>query len=193
MDVPEHIQRILAYDRLFRSQLLYQAISLEGVVDEIIAWHFCPDPMKHGLFMALLFREGEIGFAKKIRILRRLHRASYPDLDEPFKFLLKRLELLRELRNKFAHSRLVMPDEAPPADKAEGVRLGYLKASGEWVEEYVARSTVDQQVKEHANDLWVARRLQLIIEGRVTGKPDPEKEVLLINFVRWLKGKNECP
>jgi hypothetical protein len=193
MDVPAHIQRTFAYDRLFRSQLLYHAIALEGVVDEIIAWHFCPDPAKHGLFFASLFREGEIGFAKKIRILRRLFRASYPDLDEPFRFLLKRLEILRELRNKFAHSRLVLPDEAPPAEEADGVRLRYLKANGEEAEELVARSAVDQQVKEHANILMVGLWLRVIIEGRATGSADPKKEADLVDFVRWLKQRIEQP
>ena len=102
VDVPANVQIVLAYDRLFRSQVLYEAIALEAVLDRIIAWHFCPDQTKHGLLFTLIFREGEIGLGKKIRMVAKLLRHSYSDLKDTFGFVIKRLDVLRKLRNKFA-------------------------------------------------------------------------------------------
>lgn len=147
VDVPKHIQVILEYDRLFRSHLLYEAIALENLVDKMIAWYFSAEESKHALMFSLVFREGEIGFSVKIQILRKLLKKAYRDLQPAFGYLPKALDELRVLRNKFAHSEVVLPDDPPEAGSADGVTLRYLR-DGTKVEEFIPRAVVDRQMEK---------------------------------------------
>lgn len=192
MEVPKHIELVLAYDRLFRSQIIYEAIDLEGFVDKMIAWYFCPEKAKHGLLFASLFREGELGLSKKLRILKRLLVASHPDLLKVGGFWIKKLDKLRDLRNKFAHGKLVLPDDPPPAEKAEGVSLRWPKPNGEEAEEFISKTFIDRWVSE-CRHLGVAGLcLELIVEKRETGNVDPKQEdalITLIGAIQKLVGK----
>jgi len=131
VDVPKHVQVILEYDRLFRSHVLYEAIDLESRVDKMIAWYFSPDESRHALMFSFVFREGEIGFSTKIQILRKLLRKAYPDLQQAFGWFPKALDQLRVLRNKFAHSAVVLPDNPPAAEMADGVTPTPLRGSAD--------------------------------------------------------------
>lgn len=175
VDVPKHIQIILEYDRLFRSHLLYEAIELEGRLDKIIAWHFCSDEAKHGLLFSLVFREGEIGFSAKIQVLRKLLKNAYPDLKDAFGYMASALHRLRALRNKFAHSQVVLPNDPQAVEEATGVTLKYFK-DGREVEEFVSREAVDRQMEECKYLGVVAVILELLIEKRSCGTASPEEE-----------------
>lgn len=185
-EVPRHIEIVLAYERLFRSQIISEAIALESVVDEIVAWHFCADDRKHPLLFTLIFKEGEISFGKKIRILAKLLRQCYPDLKSTFGTLPKRLDALRSLRNKLAHCDVVLPDEPASPGAAEGVTLRYFK-DGEQVEEFIARRQVDRTVAECRYLQVMALALRVMIQGRATGERRIDQEEGLIAVAEVLK------
>jgi len=186
VDVPKHIEFILTYDRYFRSQILYEAIALEASVDRIIARHFCPDEAKHGELVSFVFQEGEIGFNKKIRIVENLLKHSYPELKQAFGFLPKRLHALRELRNQFAHSEVVLPESPPPPEKAEGITLRHIK-NGRVIDEFVSRDKVDALVNESNYIHLAAILLEMLIRKRVTkqlAEFDQEDIIRLVEAVR---------
>jgi hypothetical protein len=184
-DVPKHVEIILRYDRVFRSQILYEAIALEAVLDSIIAQYFCPDKAKHPAFVSFIFQEGEISFGKKIRMVANIMKHSYPDLKEAFGFLPKRLDVLRQLRNKFAHSEVVLPEAPPPPERAEGVTLRYIKR-GALVEEFVSRGEIDDLVKECFDLHIVALLLAILVGKRATEQAEPEEEKAFISVARAL-------
>jgi hypothetical protein len=72
---PEEFQRrvekTFEYDRLVRSHAIYEAMSAEDQIQNIIAKHFCPDQNKHLSFIAWLFVSTEVGFRKKLKFWRR--------------------------------------------------------------------------------------------------------------------------
>lgn len=175
VDVPKHIQVILEYDRLFRSHLLYEAIALENLVDKMIAWYFSAEESKHALMFSLVFREGEIGFSVKIQILRKLLKKAYRDLQPAFGYLPRALDELRVLRNKFAHSEVVLPDDPPEASIADGVTLRYLRG-GTKVEEFIPRAVVDRQMEKCEFLQVVAIVLSILIEKRSRGTASAEEE-----------------
>jgi hypothetical protein len=95
--IADDVRIALDYERLFRSQIISDAADAEASVDRLIAWHFCPDRAKHGLFFALMFREGEIFLSTKLKIAKKLLRRYHPDLADRGAFWITGLNRLREL------------------------------------------------------------------------------------------------
>ena len=193
-EVPRHIEIVLGYDRAFRSQIIYEAIALESLLDGIIAWHFCSDATKHPLLFTLIFKEGEISFGKKIRMLSKLLKQCYPDLKPTFGALPKRLNALRELRNRFAHSEVVLPDEPPPPDSAAGVTLRYFR-DGALVDEFIQKTRIDAIVADCMYLHVMALALQTMIKGRATGERREDQEQGLMAVAEVLKKRlvNKTP
>ena len=118
-------------DQRLRSRIIYNAILVENVIDRIIATHFCREADQKILFASLIFREGQVTFSRKIIILEKLLKSAYPDLHRECKWIIKKIDQIREIRNDFAHS----PTEVPLEDAIkhaqgnpiEGITLASLK------------------------------------------------------------------
>src|SRR5207253_8398770 len=76
----KYIQMLFEHDRVVRSHVIYEATAIEGLIENIVAWHFCPDPDKHLSFTALMFITAEVSFSKKIEIIGKVLENSYPDI-----------------------------------------------------------------------------------------------------------------
>lgn len=103
------IEKIHEFDRNLRSRIIYQVIEIESNIEQIIAWHFCREESQHILFISLMFMDGQITFSQKITILKKLLRDSYPDIYKDVSSIFSQLGKIRELRNKFAHSKMTFP------------------------------------------------------------------------------------
>jgi hypothetical protein len=119
----EDVVLLMEYERVFRSQIIAAAITLEAEIDRIIAWHFCPDATKHPLLYSLIFREAEVTYKAKVIILKKLLKLAYPELSAPFAFLPRELLALGELRNKLAHCDIEIPPKAGPPSAIKGVTI----------------------------------------------------------------------
>jgi hypothetical protein len=183
IEVPNHIQLVLDYDRLFRSQVLYEGIALESAVDQVIAWHYCSEPYKHASLFSFVFRDGEITFGKKIRILSSIMKESYPELAETFSSLRKQLDRLRVMRNKFAHSELVLPENPPDPKSAAGVTLRYYE-KGKEKEAFVPKADIDRLVDDCRQLHLAALMLCEILKRRALKKSDERSEGSLIRVAR---------
>jgi len=139
------IQLARDHDRLVRSQIVYEAITLESVVDRIIATHFCSDESKHPAFFSFIFRDGEISFSNKIRILKKILGASYPSLAKISSALAKKLDSMRDLRNKFAHSELVLPSGDEPSNL--DIKLKYYR-NGHLEVESLSEADITRQIND---------------------------------------------
>lgn len=121
-------------------------------------------------------------------MLTKLLKHSYPDLWAAFGFLPNRLELLRELRNKFAHSEVVLSDAPPPAESAEGVTLRYFK-EGKQVDEFVSRAEVDRRIAECLDLQMTALLLENVMKGRACGNADTRQEAACCAGATAIKNK----
>jgi hypothetical protein len=137
----------LSYERLFRSQIIAEAILLERLLDRIIAAYFCPDESKHVLLYSFLFRDTEISFNSKRIVVKKLLKRAFPPIWESFSFFANRLEKLGEFRNKFAHCEIVLPEALEAPSALDGVTLRYYKG-GEEVTEHIPSATVKRWVEE---------------------------------------------
>lgn len=185
MDIPKEVTAALSYERLFRSQIISDAADAEASLDRLIAWHFCPDRSKHGLFFLLMFREGEIFMSKKLTIAKKLLKTYHPDLAMRGAFWLKGLDRLRVLRNKLAHGRVELPHDPPPPDEAEGISMWMLKPSGESALEFISRATVDRQVR-HSRHLMIAGVcLMRLVEDRALSNVDEQRQAGLLGLIDY--------
>jgi hypothetical protein len=161
-------------DRLMRSQVIYEAIDLESAVERIILFHFCPDAARHDLFISLLFRDGEVSFSQKIKMLRKLLKLCYPKLSAAFAFLPTHLDKLRRLRNDFAHLPLDLPAEPGSSDlRAEEVRLRSVK-DGARITHGVAQDQVNRVVEQCRDLTMAAVFLAMATRKGGTGQADDE-------------------
>lgn len=170
----KYTELILELDSIVRTRVLYQAIALEGVLDHIIAWHFCPDQAKHAAFFSLLFREGEITLANKTRILKKILKSSYPPLLRLFPKLFKALDEIRNLRNKFAHCELVLPEDLREVDLRR-IKLKYYK-DGQEIIEPVSVEAIEEQVEDCQFWHKLLLLFEMLIRQRVTGASETEAE-----------------
>jgi len=93
-----------------RAPFLEQAIYIEGLVEDIISRHFCPDEDRFNLFFSLIINRTDLTFSSKIDILERLIRLRYADLLDKYPKLIDELTKLRKFRNRIAHAILDSSD-----------------------------------------------------------------------------------
>jgi hypothetical protein len=181
----QRLEQLFEIDRLVRSHIIYEAISIEGIIDQIIAWHFCPDEAKHVWFQSLLFREGEVGFSKKIRILKKLLRDCYPDLFEKVPGLINKLDDIRDLRNKFAHSELVLDENKVREADGKGVFLESVK-DGKVDQEFVSIERANKIVNDNSHFRFLMIVIWLEIQNRAQDKNDGKLVDLLGDLAKKL-------
>lgn len=191
------VSLLLTRDRLMRSQILYEAIDLEAAVERIVAFHFCPDPEKHDLFVSLLFREGEVTFSQKIKMLRKLLKLCYPTVERAFAFLPKHLEKLRKLRNEFAHLRLDFPAKPGSTNlDAEEIKLRTLK-DGQAAIRTITRAEVDEVVEQCRHVEMAAIFLGMFVRRAAIGESDADFAATIIALAtqleKRLKASNPRP
>jgi hypothetical protein len=183
IELKKHIELIQHYDRIFRSQVLWEAISLEESLATIIAKHFCSSDEKHELFFALIFQEGQISFAAKIKIFRKMLKICYPTWKPILDPWITRLDSIRDIRNKFAHGRLVLPNAAPTglaaALSSEGVTLERF-SGGKRVQEFIPETYIRSLVSDAKHLGIVGLLIQFLIDNRAQNPPSQSKEDSLL-------------
>jgi hypothetical protein len=176
-----HVTITLELDRMVRSHILYEAIALEGMVDQVIAWHFCPNEEKHIWFSSLIFRKGEVTFSKKIEILETILKQFYPDINADMPGLVTRLQNIRKIRNEFAHSELVLDEDKLLEKVPEGIYLRSIK-DGKVIEKFFRQEDMNERVKLANNLGMFLLYLYLEVRNRVEGKEHNTLRPILDGF-----------
>jgi len=115
---------VLKFDEKTRGAYLFQAIWIDTLLNQIIACHFCStDYKKQGMLTGLILNE--LTFSSKIRYFLRILE-SYPEIASKHPNIKKKLENVREFRNKVAHSKLDTSGEFL-SKKTNYIRLIYFK------------------------------------------------------------------
>lgn len=179
-----HVELSFDYDRMFRSQIIYEATALEGQLENIIACHFCSDEDKHLSFIAFLFNRAEVPFSKKIEIVEAILNEHYADLLKDLPGLINKLNSVRNLRNKFAHSELVLSEERLK-EVPKGLYLRRINRDGKVIEDFIKSEDADKNIATANNLGFFVFYLYLEIRNRIKG----EKHNQLKGFLAALKAK----
>jgi hypothetical protein len=106
----KYVQMLFEHDRVIRSHAIYESTAIESLIENIVAWHFCPDAEKHLPFIGLMFVTAEATFSKKIEILIKILQNSYADILDDLPGLENQLNSVRKFRNKCAHNELILDE-----------------------------------------------------------------------------------
>src|SRR3954451_17302344 len=106
-DSPEarDIRFIYELAKNIRAPFIEQAISIERVIDDIIARHFCSDLELQQQFFSIILAD-RMSFSEKIDILETILRVSYYALFQRHRELKQKLTQIRQFRNRLVHSLL---------------------------------------------------------------------------------------
>jgi hypothetical protein len=168
----ELLEAIMNRDRYYRSQIIYLETTINTQISECIAWHFCQDEKKHLAFMALLFNRGEIPFSKKIDIFEFILKKDYPDLYAECKGFISKLNALRRIRNKFAHSSLVLDDliKLHKQKVENGIYIRTLDREGNKKDEFFSEDDLKARTDEYTDLMFELIKLTWEFERRAKGK-----------------------
>jgi len=177
-------------DQRLRSRVIYNSILVENALEKVITTHFCREKGEEILFSSLLFREGQVTFSRKIVILEKLLKISYPDLHKECKWLIKQIDKVREIRNEFAHSQttVLIEDAVKHAQgqPIEGITLESWK-DGKVVHRVIStKEALGYMDKALALTIFL-NHLQTEIDTRIstkkTGRFNLERILRLVNKV----------
>lgn len=178
----QHRQAMVRYENLTGSRIVQGAVLVEAKLENIIAFHFCDDQNKWLSFRTLLFLDGEISFSKKIEICKKLMREHYHAIFEQISPMFKRLHKVRELRNKFAHSRILVPNYNDPRLMMEYHR------NGQVIQEAIDTPENEQIILEATGCHFF---LGLILGEMMRQKAVGQARGLLPNHIRFMRER--CP
>ena len=150
-----------------RGSILDQAIWIEALIDDIVAWHFCPQEAKRNLLFSLVLKGTELTFSDKIGILECLLRLEYSELKEQYPGLKDHLDKLRRLRNRLAHAMLDTSDQFLQRNHTDRIQLVYFEDGREkqWV---LTISERDQRLREFTQVVWTLLAIQQEVRRRVS-------------------------
>jgi hypothetical protein len=113
-------------DNRLRGAYLVQAITIEGIIGDIISLSLCPNEDSRSLFTSLILNK--FSFDGKSKILERLLESKYPTIVN--KNVFAEIEKVRQFRNKLAHGMPVTSDEFLAENYTDGIQLDYYDSKG---------------------------------------------------------------
>ena len=173
----KYVELLFDHDRVVRSHIIYEATTIDGLIADIIACHFCPDQEKHLSFKGLILNTA-VSFRRKIEILSKLLKSYYSDILEDIPGLIKNLESLCSDRNDFAHKELIL-DEDKLKEMPEGIGLRSIDRNGEVVERFISSDEADKLVRSAQTLKWYVFYIWLELQRRAKGETSNQFTAIL--------------
>ena len=121
----EKLNKIYEFDMHVRGKYTIQANWIDYYLAEVITMHFFPNVVEdHRLLHSII--NNQIGFVGKIKTFETILKL-YPDLEKKFSKMVKKIDDIREFRNKIAHSVLDTSDEFLNKNQFDRIRLQFNK------------------------------------------------------------------
>jgi len=131
VEIIVEIRKLLSLSEKIRGSLLDLAIYNEGILSNIISQHFCPDDDRRALLFTLILNSADLKFSTKIEIFKNLLKLQYQSLIPKYPNVIKKLDRLRDFRNKLVHSILDTSDDFLAKQATDRIRLIQYKGGRE--------------------------------------------------------------
>lgn len=167
------------YRHLTSSEIIQRAVLVEQALENLVASHFIgADFDKYLPFRSLMFQDGRVDFSDKIKMVKKLLKNEYPLIYEQVSPMFSKLDKTRELRNKFAHSKIVAPGYGEKELYMESYR------DGKVVKEVIDSEENKQTIYEATGCQFLVMKIGAEIQRcNAIGKKMP----LLPNLVRFFR------
>jgi len=110
----EQLKRLYKRSQEIRGSILDQAIWIERIIEDIIAYEFFPDEGeqdKRMKMISFILNIRDLTFSSKVDALERLLKMRHSNIISNHPALLPTLNKIRKLRNRLAHSALDTSEE----------------------------------------------------------------------------------
>jgi hypothetical protein len=145
----EKVAKVMKLDTIIRGAYITQVIPIEGLVKDIISYHFCSDEDRRKEFVSLILNGSrDYTFASGIEILEKLLDIHYQDLTKRYPKLLNDLDKIRRFRNLLAHSMLDTSDEFLAKDYTDRIRLLLYSERGQTNSRDITRGEIDERLED---------------------------------------------
>ena len=107
-DNPEDrlLREYYALAEKIRGAFIEQTIWIDHLLSDMLAVFFCADQSKRALLFSEVLTGQDFRFSTRISLLEAVLEKLRPDLAKPAESLIKKLDKIRRLRNRLAHSHL---------------------------------------------------------------------------------------
>jgi hypothetical protein len=150
-----------------RAPFLELAISIEKVIEDIIAQHFCPEENRRILFFSLVINGTDLTFSSKIRILERLLELCYPDIIKKYPKLIDEIQKVRRFRNRIAHAMLDSTETFLSQKHTDRIQLTYHE-DGQTKHQIITIPEKNVRLKEGLKVLMALNEIQEEVIKRVS-------------------------
>jgi hypothetical protein len=177
--IKRHEELSERYTHLTSSQIVQRVVLIEKALENVIASHYLSPNYDQFLpFRSLIFRDGRIDFADKIKMVKKLLKNEHPLIFEQVSPMFNKLDKARELRNKFAHSKILAPNYNDPELYMESEKDGQ-----------IVRELIDSdENKQIISDATGCQFLLIKIGGEIGRYKEIGKKMpLLPNIMRFFR------
>jgi hypothetical protein len=170
-DRNEKVAKVIEYDMIIRGAYLAHVISIEGLVKDIILYHFCPDEDKRKQFISLILN-GRDYTPSGTEILEKVLDIHYHDLTQRYPKLIKDLNKIRQFRNSLAHSMLDTSDEFLAKNYTDRIRLVSNDDRGQTNYRDITRSEIDERLEDSIDIQFALVDIRVEVRDRVLTKAE---------------------
>lgn len=107
----QEVNKFMEYDAKAnqrRGEILNRCITMERMLDGVLAKYFCLDDDKKQEFLGLVLYTGKLGFKAKVTIFKTLFKDKFDDIKEDVEENIKTCFKILDKRNALAHRSLDM-------------------------------------------------------------------------------------
>ena len=164
LDSPEgrEISALYELARQIRAPFLEQAISIERLIDDIIAWHFCATEELRAQFFSTVLGGADLSFSAKINILETTLRLAYYEVYQKHKTLREELDKIRSFRNRLVHSMLDTSDEFMGKSQRDRIQLVFYE-DGRKKQHIITVADIDKRLRSCTAALRALIEVQKVV------------------------------
>ena len=164
----ESASRLVEYDTAIRGAYLAYIISIDGLIKDIISYHFCSDEDKRKQFLSLILNgKNYYTFSFGIKILQKLLSLHYQDLTERYPRLINDLDITRKYRDWLIHSILDTSHEFLEMNHTDRIRLISYDDKGQANYKEVTRSEIDERLEDCINIHFALLDIRMEVKDRI--------------------------
>jgi len=142
-----------------KSRFLSICAGLENALELLIAGYYTLGEDDYKKFLSVIFADdAELSFSKKIKMFERFLKKYYPEFLSEKPDFIQKLNRIRKMRNRFAHSINLTPEELQPFLGKKYFKLGFIedgvpKEDTISFDEILARNTEAETVLHEISEL----------------------------------------
>ena len=143
----QRLNQLFELAKHIRGGFMDQSIWIDTILTDILATHFCPDPIKRGLLSSDVIAGPDSAFSSRIQLLRKILKTSYGSFTQEHPNFCDQLDKIRRFRNRLAHAHLDTSDAFLSKGYTDRIQLAFYE-EGERKTQVITVAEIDDRFRE---------------------------------------------